>query len=220
MSNLDWKKHDKDISTFVRKLTDFYLRTEASTGELLPPDKGILLRNNYATPLNISLLLAYLKRVSGQVDSKLDEVRGVCVAAEMDLETCKAGSSTYGPVMTDYERWYVRLDDYERLTQDAIQRNPEASGDEDREFWDNVTKPLLLGLYPGVDQQTRLDAVTPLILAWQIEVYERAYVDARKQFWVDVKESAGRAVEGLANYGGLAVLLVLGVAAFGYGVSR
>lgn len=217
---LDWQKHDKELTTFIKKVTNFYLRTEASTGKLLPPDKGILLRNNYATPVNMQMLLSYLTTLTEQVDDELQGIRTACLQANMDLEECVAGSTTFGPIFQDLQDWRDRLTEYKRLTDEAEKRNPDASGDEDPEFWDHVTKPLLLGLFPGATRQRRLDAVTPIVLAWQIEVAEQAYADARDQFWKDLKERAKEVAEGVTEFGGAAILLALGAFALGYGLTR
>lgn len=222
MPNLDWKKHDAEIVGFVKETTNFYLRTEASTGKLLKSDQGILLRNNYATPLLMMELLKYLSSISEQVDDKLQSVRTACLVANMDLEECVAGSSTFGPIFRDYEEWVARLEVYYAETAAAIERNPDASGDEDEVFWDTVTRPLLLGLYPGKPGQRRLDAVTPIILAWQIEVVEEAYAHAREHFWKDLKEQAGIVYEQVTGWGaGLALLAVAGLAlGYGYGKGK
>jgi hypothetical protein len=220
MANLNWADHDVEIVTFVKKISNYYLRTDASTGKLLREDQGVLLRNNYATPRRIEVLVEYLRRVSDQVDGKLQAVRTACLMAQMDLEQCKAGSTTFGPIFTDYSHWDERLKGYEAETAAAIARNPDASGDEDREFWDRVTKPLLLGLYPGQEQQSKLDATTPLTMAWQIEVAKRAYRDALVAFWADLKAQAQEYADQLTNFGGSLLLLgALGLA-LGYGFGK
>jgi hypothetical protein len=217
---LDWQKHDKELTTFIKKVTNFYLRTSASTGELLPPDKGILLRNNYATPVNMQLLLTYLARLTDQIDDELQGIRTACLQANMDLNECVAGSTTFGPIFSDLQSWKERLGEYQRLTNEAEERDPNASGDEDEEFWDHVTKPLLLGLFPGADRQRRLDSVTPIIIAWQIEVAEQAYVDAREQFWQDLKARAKEVAEHAASFGGGLIFFAVGALALGYGLTR
>lgn len=220
MSNLDWRQHDKAIVDFVRSTTDFYLRTDATTGKLIPPDKGILLRNNFATPRLILKLLNYLQKVTDQVEDKLSDTRTACMAANMDLETCVAGSTTFMQIWGDYGKWEGRFAGYRHRTEAAMNRDPDASGDTDAEFWKYVTKPLLLGLYPDAEEQKTLDAVTPLILAWQIEVAEDAYTTNLKAFWEDVKEAVGDIVEGIASFG--VGMLVLGMLALGlgYGYAR
>lgn len=220
MSKLDWKKHDADLTSFIKEITNFYLRTSASTGKLLPPDKGILLRNNYATPTLMMALINYLAKLSGQIDEELQGIRTACLVANIDLAECVAGSTTFGPIFSDYTSWMERLAVYREQTEAAKARNPDASGDEDPVFWDNVTKPLLLGLFPGEDRQRRLDAVTPIIIAWQLEVAEQAYKEAREQFWIDLKKQAGDVVEDVTSFGGGLILLAVGAFALGYGLSR
>jgi hypothetical protein len=220
MSDLDWKKHDADITGFVKRVTNFYLRTKADSDELLKPNQGILLRNNYATPRLISELLEYLGEVSAQVNSKLAVIRGLCIQGGMDFETCKAGSTTYGPILQDYADWHARLEIYESETAAAMERDPNASGDEDERFWNHVTKPLLTGLYPGKPLQSRLDAVAPLIMAWQIEVAEEAFVHAREHFWTDLKEQASIVYERATGFGGTLILLAIAGLALGYGYGK
>jgi len=218
--NLDWKKHDAEIVGFVKKITNFYLRTEASTGKSLSQNQGILLRNNYATPLLMLELLKYLSSVSEQVDNKLQSIRTACLVANMDLEECVAGSSTFGPIFRDYEEWMARLEVYYVETEAALARNANASGDEDAAFWENVTRPLLLGLYPDEARQRRLDAVTPLVLAWQIEVADAAYAHAREHFWKDLKEQAGKIYKQVTDWGAGLILLVVAGLALGYGYGK
>jgi hypothetical protein len=220
MKTLDWKKHDREIVDFVRRVTNFYLRTSATTGELLREDQGILLRNNYATPRLMGDLIDYLEHVTDQVDHKLSHIRTACLAAQMDLATCIAGSTTYMQIFGDYQSWVLRLDEYKIQTELALGRNPDASGDEDEVFWTNVTKPLILGWFPGADLQSKLDAVTPITLAWQIEVTEKAYADARTAFWKDLKQSAGEFYEKVTGFGAFGILLAITGLALGYGYAK
>lgn len=226
MSNLDWQKHDKAIVDFVKKITNFYLRTEASTGKLLKTNQGILLRNNYATPALIWDLLESLQTITTQVADELLVVRAECIAKHIGiplhvfLVDCAAGSSTYGLIFDDQEKWLARLAFYKEQTEAAIGRDPNASGDEDHVFWDNVTKPLLLGIYPGEEQQRRLDAVTPIVLAWQIQVAEKAYSDALTQLWKDLKEGVEKVLEEVTDFGGGLVLLAIAGLALGYGYGK
>lgn len=208
MTDLNWANHDKAITGFVRSATNFYLRTEASTGEMLKENQGILLRNNYATPARIKILLTYLSVLSGMVDKKIQAMPN------------PESSPVMQTIIADYDAWMGRLAEYRTQTDAAIARNPDASGDEDPAFWDNVTKPLLLGLYPGQEYQTKLDLVTPLTLAWQIEVVKDAYDEATSAFWKDLRESADNFVDtGLGVGFGLAVL-GLAALAFGYGYAK
>ena len=204
--NLDWSKHDKAITGFVRAATNFYLRVEASTGKPLKEGQGILLRNNYATPARIAKLLAYLSIITSMVRKKIN---GMSNPPE-----------TIANIEKDLVEWEIRLANYYAETGQAIDRNPNASGDEDPVFWDRVTEPLLLGLYPGQDYQSVLDVVTPLTLAWQVEVARDAYVQATDSFWKDLKESASNVLDTSINFGVGLTLLAVAALAFGYGYGR
>jgi hypothetical protein len=220
MADLDWTKHDKEITEFVKRITNYYLRTDATTGELIAANKGILLRNNYATPRLMQKLLNYLSAVTEQVEDKVAATRQACLTAGMDLETCVAGSTTFVAIFGDYEDWEGRFAGYLHRTTIAMQRNPDASGDTDPEFWEYVTKPLLLGLFPGEKQQTVLDAVTPVTLAWQIEVAEEHYRENLAAFWEDLKQGVRDMVDSVTGWGvGLGLLAVLAIG-LGYGYGR
>jgi len=220
---IDYQKHADQLTSFISKLTTFYLRTEASTGKKLGPNQGILVRNNYATPQLIYPLIRYLQVLTDDIDERLESYRTACLTAQMDLETCMAGDTTYGAIFTDVVAWKGRLAEYFSLTIEANKRDPKASGDADAVFWENVTQPLLLGWYPGEERQRRLDVVTPIIISHMIDVAKDAREEARAMFWRDLKDEAKKAGDIAVDVGmGVGAILTLALigGAIAYGATR
>lgn len=175
-----YQEHASWISAYVKKISTYYLRTEASTGRKLGPNEGILLRNSYATPRLMEPLLASLRVATDEIDPRM---------AALILSPLGA-AQRIAQVVMDWKHWRERLEIYEDEWSAAMESTPDASGLENFRYWDQVTRPLLLGIYPGSDVQRVLDAVTPYVLAHELDIDERSMRDAFEQLKKDLKEGA------------------------------
>lgn len=130
---------------------------------------------NRATPENIAILLAAL-------DTLTDDLK----VARDALGNWTADASV-AHWDHDFDAWLHRLDDY------IFEVSKAPPGDRQDILW-SVTAPLLLGYFGGEDSklpQQRIDAVTPFVLANQLEVTEQW----RNQRWdkliEDIEQNAG-----------------------------
>lgn len=183
-----------DIGKITRELqSDFRLFTSYATWsrndiELSLVDDGA---TNRATPQNVGRLLDALERMT------------------TDVAAARATMSNWlpdiGVVLWDgrFRQWTERLAAY----QAEVAKAP--PGDRGDILW-SVTAPLLLGLFGGENSeapQQPIDAVTPFMLANQLEVAE-AWRDERwRLFKQDLADNAAAALDwGTVIAGGAAVL--------------
>lgn len=180
-----YQQHVSWISAYVKKITNYFLRTEASTGRELGKDEGILLRNNYATPRLMEPLLVSLRVATDEIDPRM----------MLLLASPLGAAQRIAQVLMDWKHWRERLEIYEDEWSAAMESTPDASGLENFRYWDQVTRPLLLGIYPGSDLQRVLDAVTPYVLAHELDIDERSMRDAFEQLKKDLKENVKTTLE-------------------------
>jgi len=150
-----------DIASITRGLQDefrLFQRDPTSQAE------------NTATPERVGVLLGSLRRLTDQIQAQRDKFSSFVPDA----------SISHWDI--DMATWKGRLGAY----QTAVTAAPR--GDRGAILW-NVTAPLLLGFYGGAlsyDNQRPLDAVTPFMLANQIEVADAWRADRLRLFWVDL----------------------------------
>jgi hypothetical protein len=180
-----YQRHASWLSAYVKKISNYYLRTEASTGRQLGSDEGILLRNSYATPRLMEPLLVSLRVATDEIDPRMAAL----------LLSPLGSAQRIAQTLIDWKDWRERLEIYEEEWAAAMQTTPDASGLENFRYWDEVTRPLLLGIYPGSPVQRVLDAVTPYVLAHELNVDERSMRDAFEQLKKDLKENVKTTLE-------------------------
>lgn len=149
---------------------------------------------NLATPRNVAVLLAALRRLTQQITF------------------ARAGMSDLIPdaaiVLFDLRMvaWRQRLVAYES---DVTAAPP----DDRKEILWSTTAPLLLGFYGGetsTDPQSTIDAITPFSLANQLEVTD----EWRDERWALFKDDLAKGVKGIATAigGGLVAAVGVGLA--------
>jgi hypothetical protein len=148
-------------------------------------DEGILLRNSYATPRLMEPLLVSLRVATDEIDPRMAAL----------LLSPLGSAQRIAQTLIDWKDWRERLEIYEEEWAAAMQTTPDASGLENFRYWDEVTRPLLLGIYPGSPVQRVLDAVTPYVLAHELNVDERSMRDAFEQLKKDLKENVKTTLE-------------------------
>lgn len=202
-----YKQHEDELRAFVQSMTRYFLKTEASTGKVYGDDVGILLTNSNATPVKMEPLLVKLR---GLTDTLTVAVLHRAQDATFDF-------GEWGPgIVDDWKHWRERLEVYEDELEAAKERNPNASGLDDFRFWNRVTRPLLLGIYPGEEHQRVLDAVTPFVITHQLDVGQRTMVEAEQEMIDYFKEKADEALDlGGDILTALAVAVGLGIVAYG-----
>lgn len=154
---------------------------------------------NRATPENIAILLAAL-------DTLTDDLK----VARDALGNWTADASV-AHWDHDFDAWLHRLDDY------IFEVSKAPPGDRQDILW-SVTAPLLLGYFGGEDSklpQQRIDAVTPFVLANQLEVTEQW----RNQRWdkliEDIEQNAGDIAKPVAIGVGTIAAVAVGAWALG-----
>lgn len=116
----------------------------------------------------------------------------------------REGGSMPGQWHADFDAWQSRLAGYKKAARDAPQGHS-------HELWNEVGMPMLMGYYPGEEQQRTADLATPFSLANQLEVD----VDWRKERLRLFGEELGEAAK-VAGYGlgAVAAAVVATAAAF------
>ena len=175
-----YQKHADWLFKYVRYLSDYYLKTKADTGEVLGPDVGILLKNSNATPRKMEPLILSLRKATDDIDPRMIKLIASPLGAVNRIKQ----------VAIDWADWRERLDRYEDEWAAAMEVTPDASGLTNFRYWDQVTRPLLLGIYPGDPTQRVLDAVTPYVIAHELDIDERNMQQALAQLKKDLKKGA------------------------------
>lgn len=161
---------------------------------------------NLATPENVAILLAALREQTARViKARFDVVNPFSVLALVDTWDRAA------------QQWDLRLQSYERIVDAAIA----AKRPKDFAFIANdVTAPLLLGFFPGIQEQRSPDAITPCILANGLNVEDSFREELFDRFIDDLKSNARDLVTPPELPEFVKVAIVAGVVALAWGLTR
>jgi hypothetical protein len=152
----------------LRAASLYYLKTNASTGEVLTePGRIYLPPHNLATPIRMQPLIDRL--------------------AQLTVELTKSFPKSLPPgteqVGLDFAAWAQRLAGYQILQAVALDSSPTVTT---QGYWDGVVRPLLLGIYPGDAAQQVADLVTPYTIGNQLDIIEASEADRSTRFWSDL----------------------------------
>ena len=161
-----------DVGRIVRDTSDFYLRVG-------PPNRW--------TRVEAGKLLLRLDQLTDQLAQKgagAGVVGGAAGAVGLKPSQMPA------QWRADFDAWQERLAAYKKATRDAPQGHS-------HELWNNVGAPLLMGYYPGEENQRTADIATPFSLANQLEVDKEWREENLRRFGEELGDAAKKAGYGI-----------------------
>lgn len=186
-----------DVAGYTRAIQDYFLRTDPRSGELVKSKadadrlglqyaggSGFVYPNLQNYPDQTLALLRYFDRIDAATGDRLGKSQAVyyggiaagvlspLLSPFVSLGFFDDIGASRENIVNAWNRWLKRKENYREITEvwKAADPDPFAKTAAREAYASDVSGPLFLGWYPDREQQTTLDAITPLVIANMLAV--------------------------------------------------